>query len=189
MAKRGEKTVLFLGADARLAEERFNAVAGRMGLPPPWRAVVGAATADRVVALTGAHRLPGVECWELGERPGAETLDREVMGLVARILGGGERAPGPPPPRTSRPRRRAHEAAHRPRRAGDGRPARQRGDDRPTTLPLDDAALAEPGHPPQAAVRDRRHVKDGRIEIQGDASDRVSAELEKLGYRVKRVGG
>ena len=32
-------------------------------------------------------------------------------------------------------------------------------------------------------------VKDGRIEIQGDARDRVAAELERLGYRVKRVGG
>ncbi|MFL5329826.1 MAG: translation initiation factor [Gemmataceae bacterium] len=32
-------------------------------------------------------------------------------------------------------------------------------------------------------------VKDGRIEIQGDQRERVVAELEKLGYEVKRVGG
>src|SRR5207248_11724657 len=32
-------------------------------------------------------------------------------------------------------------------------------------------------------------VKDGRIEIQGDQRERVVAELERLGYRVKRVGG
>lgn len=32
-------------------------------------------------------------------------------------------------------------------------------------------------------------VKDGRIEIQGDHRDRIAAELEKLGYRVKRAGG
>jgi len=32
-------------------------------------------------------------------------------------------------------------------------------------------------------------VKDGRIEIQGDNRERVVAELEKLGYKVKRVGG
>ena len=31
--------------------------------------------------------------------------------------------------------------------------------------------------------------KDGRIEIQGDQRERVIAELEKLGYKVKRVGG
>lgn len=32
-------------------------------------------------------------------------------------------------------------------------------------------------------------VKDGRIEIQGDQRDRIIVELEKLGYKVKRVGG
>ena len=32
-------------------------------------------------------------------------------------------------------------------------------------------------------------VKDGRIEIQGDPRERVVAELERLGYKVKRVGG
>jgi translation initiation factor 1 len=32
-------------------------------------------------------------------------------------------------------------------------------------------------------------VKDGRIEIQGDQRERIVAELEKLGYKVKRAGG
>ena len=32
-------------------------------------------------------------------------------------------------------------------------------------------------------------VKDGRIEIQGDQRERIVAELEKLGYQVKRAGG
>ena len=32
-------------------------------------------------------------------------------------------------------------------------------------------------------------VKDGRIEIQGDQRERIIAELEKLGYKVKRAGG
>ena len=32
-------------------------------------------------------------------------------------------------------------------------------------------------------------VKDGRIEIQGDQRERIVTELEKLGYKVKRVGG
>ena len=32
-------------------------------------------------------------------------------------------------------------------------------------------------------------VKEGRIEIQGDIRDRVIAELEKLGYTVKKAGG
>lgn len=32
-------------------------------------------------------------------------------------------------------------------------------------------------------------VKDGKIEIQGDQRDRLTIELEKLGYKVKRAGG
>ena len=32
-------------------------------------------------------------------------------------------------------------------------------------------------------------VKGGRIEIQGDQRERIVAELERLGYKVKRVGG
>lgn len=32
-------------------------------------------------------------------------------------------------------------------------------------------------------------VRDGRIEIQGEHRERIVAELEKLGYRVKRAGG
>ena len=32
-------------------------------------------------------------------------------------------------------------------------------------------------------------VKDGTIEIQGDNRDKVAAELQKLGYKTKFVGG
>jgi predicted translation initiation factor SUI1 len=32
-------------------------------------------------------------------------------------------------------------------------------------------------------------AKDGRIEIQGDQRERIVAELETLGYKVKRAGG
>ena len=32
-------------------------------------------------------------------------------------------------------------------------------------------------------------AKEGRIEIQGDQRDRVIAELEQMGYKVKRAGG
>ena len=38
-------------------------------------------------------------------------------------------------------------------------------------------------------LRDGGTVKDGRIEIQGDQRERIVAELEKLGYKVQRVGG
>lgn len=32
-------------------------------------------------------------------------------------------------------------------------------------------------------------VKDGRIEIQGDQRERITAELVKMGFQVKRAGG
>jgi predicted translation initiation factor SUI1 len=56
-------------------------------------------------------------------------------------------------------------------------------------VPLDENGLKE-----LAAVLKQRcgtggTVKDGRIEIQGDQRERIVAELEKLGYKVKRVGG
>ena len=56
-------------------------------------------------------------------------------------------------------------------------------------LPLDDDGVRE-----LAALLKQRcgtggTVKDGRIEIQGDQRERIVAELGKLGYKVKRVGG
>ena len=56
-------------------------------------------------------------------------------------------------------------------------------------VPLDDNGVRE-----LAALLKQRcgtggTVKDGRIEIQGDQRERIVAELEKLGYKVKRVGG
>jgi len=32
-------------------------------------------------------------------------------------------------------------------------------------------------------------VKDGNIEIQGDQREKVEAELQKMGYKTKFVGG
>lgn len=32
-------------------------------------------------------------------------------------------------------------------------------------------------------------IKDRNIEIQGDHRDKIQKELEKLGYKIKRVGG
>jgi translation initiation factor 1 len=56
-------------------------------------------------------------------------------------------------------------------------------------VPLAEAALLELA----ARLKDRcgtgGTVKDRRIEIQGDQRDRLTAILEQMGYRVKRVGG
>src|SRR5271155_5728079 len=57
-----------------------------------------------------------------------------------------------------------------------------------------DVPLDEPGLLDLAAKLKQRcgtggTVKDGRIEIQGDQRERLVVELEKLGYKVRRVGG
>jgi protein-tyrosine phosphatase len=147
MAKRSEKTVLFLCTGnyyrSRFAEVLFNSVAGKMGLP--WQASsrglalergvnnIGPMAAEAVQALEamGVHageavsRLPAqvtiddleqaalivalkqaehlpllqerflawaekVEYWHVDDAPEVLGLiEQEVMGLVARILGGG----------------------------------------------------------------------------------------------------
>ncbi len=249
MAKRSEKTVLFLCTGnyyrSRFAEVLFNSVAGKMGLP--WQAssrglalergvnnvgpmAVAAAkalealgvradyavarfpvqvttddleAADRVVALKQAEHLPllqerfpawaeKVEFWHVDDAPEVLGLiEQEVMGLVARILGGGQRQESQPT--EAAPERPAvKEPAKKPVTLKVGRETAGRRGKGVTTvfdLPLDDDGVRE-----LAALLKQRcgtggTVKDGRIEIQGDQRERIVAELEKLGYRVKRVGG
>ena len=55
-------------------------------------------------------------------------------------------------------------------------------------LPLNEAGLAELAAKLKQKLGTGGTVKDGRIEIQGDHRDRIVAELEGLGYRVKRAG-
>lgn len=203
MAQRGPKRVLFLAADdpadAVAAAARFNAVAGKMGLP--WRAESGPLTADvpagadRVVII---RRSPmgsvaetpatGPEVLPVGDgADAAARLERAVMALVARLLGGGGDGPedpvGEPPPAP---------AAQKSLTAKVGREtAGRRGKGVVTVF---DTGLDDDGLRQLAGVLKQRcgtggTVKDGRIEIQGDQRDRVVAELERLGYRVKRVGG
>ena len=56
-------------------------------------------------------------------------------------------------------------------------------------LGLDDAALAQIAKQLKTACGSGGTVKDGAIEVQGDHRDRVVAELEKAGWKVKRSGG
>jgi protein-tyrosine phosphatase len=162
--------------------------------------------ADRVIALKHDEHLPllqerfpawaeTVEFWHIDDAPEALALiEREIMSLVARILGGGERevnvnqaidAPAPARPEVSVP-------AKKPVTVKVGRETAGRRGKGVTTvfdMPLDESGMKE-----LAALLKQRcgtggTVKDGRIEIQGDQRERIIVELQKLGYQVKRVGG
>jgi translation initiation factor 1 len=56
-------------------------------------------------------------------------------------------------------------------------------------LPLGESGLQELASTLKQRCGTGGTVKNGRIEIQGDQRERIVAELEKLGYRVKRAGG
>lgn len=56
-------------------------------------------------------------------------------------------------------------------------------------LPLDETGLTELATKLKNRLGTGGTVKDGRIEIQGDHRDGIVAELEQIGYRVKRAGG
>ena len=56
-------------------------------------------------------------------------------------------------------------------------------------LPLDEAGLLDLAAKLKQRCGTGGTVKDGRIEIQGDQRERLIVELEKMGYKAKRVGG
>jgi predicted translation initiation factor SUI1 len=56
-------------------------------------------------------------------------------------------------------------------------------------LPLSEDKLLELAASLKQRLGTGGTIKDGRVEIQGDHRDRIVAELEGLGYRVKRAGG
>lgn len=156
--------------------------------------------ADRIVALKQAEHLPllqerfpawaeKVEYWQVDDVPEALGLiEQEVMGLVARILGGGPRQepttaqvplPAVEPPKKSVTVRVGRETKGR----------RGKGVTTVSDVPLDEAGLLELAAKLKQRCGTGGTVKDGRIEIQGDQRDRLAEELERIGYRVKRVGG
>ncbi|CAH6909021.1 putative translation factor [Vibrio chagasii] len=58
-----------------------------------------------------------------------------------------------------------------------------------TGLDLDDAPLKIMAAELKKVCGCGGSVKDGNIEIQGDARDKIKAHLEKKGYKVKFAGG
>jgi protein-tyrosine phosphatase len=158
------------------------------------------ALADWIVALKQAEHFPlmqerfpawveKVEFWNVDDAPEALALiEQEIMRFVARIMGGGERQEVPDahePPANNEPTKK-------PLAAKVGRETAGRRGKGVTTvfgLLLDETGLRELAATLKQRCGTGGTVKDGRIEIQGDQRERIVAELEKLGYKVKRVGG
>src|SRR5262249_8885310 len=158
-----------------------------------------------IVALKEAEHLPllqerfpawaeKAEFWHVDDAPEVlDQIEREVMDLAARLIGGGRKRVAPPPDtvvehfvaKQEMPKEIA--TVVRLGRVTKGR--RGKGVTTLSDVPLDEAGLLELA----AKLKDRcgtgGTVKDGVIEIQGDQRDRLAAVLEGMGYRVKRVGG
>lgn len=153
--------------------------------------------ADVIVALKHAEHSPllherfpafaeKVEFWHVDDAPDAlPIIESKVNDLLARLLGGGGEAPKHVVPETK-------PAQAKPLSAKVGRETAGRRGKGVTTVfdvPVDEDTLREIAAKLKQRCGTGGTVKDGRIEIQGDQRERIVAELEKLGFKVKRVGG
>jgi predicted translation initiation factor SUI1 len=157
------------------------------------------AKAAFIVALKQAEHLPllqerfpawveKVEFWHVDDAPGVLGLiEREVTGLTARLIGGGPRQEPAAADVAGAKKESPPNAAVKVGRETKGR--RGKGVTTVFDVPLDEAGLLELAATLKQKCGTGGTVKDGRIEIQGDQRDRLTAVLEELGFRVKRVGG
>jgi predicted translation initiation factor SUI1 len=156
--------------------------------------------ADVIIALSQDEHLPllqerfpayaeRVEFWHVDDAPESVALiERKIMDLMARLLGGGGEAPQQEvievAPSSAVPKK--------PMTAKVGRETAGRRGKGVTTVfdvPVDEDTLKELAAKIKQRCGTGGTVKDSRIEIQGDQRERIVAELEKLGFNVKRVGG
>ena len=159
--------------------------------------------AERIIALNEAEHLPllksfaeaiqtKIECWQIADQSNALTLiEEQVNELIARLLGGGGRPSSATSP-SAEPGRQPPAKPAKPIVVKVGRETAGRRGKGVTTvsdLPLDEDGLRQLAATLKQRCGTGGTVKDGRIEMQGDLRDRLSAELEKLGYKVKRSGG
>jgi translation initiation factor 1 len=146
------------------------------------------------------------EYWQVADAPEALPLiEREVMDLVARLMGGCRPRESRPPedtaesvcPACRQPAERCtcRTKAEPARGEGTVRVGREtkgrrgKGVTIVSDLSLDESEIAALAARLKERCGTGGTVKGGRIEIQGDQRDRVAADLEKLGFKVKRSGG
>jgi protein-tyrosine phosphatase len=134
-----------------------------------------------------------VEFWHVDDAPEVlDLIEREVMDLAARLIGGGRQRAAPQPEIATGSVVTKMELAKTVPVVRLGRETKGRRGKGVTTVsdvPLDEATLLELATTLKQRCGTGGTVKDGVIEIQGDQRNRVAAVLEEMGYRVKRVGG
>jgi protein-tyrosine phosphatase len=158
-----------------------------------------------IVALKEVEHLPllqerfpawaeKVEFWHVDDAPKVlDLIEREIMDLAARLIGGGKKREAPPPETAIEPVVAKQEIPKKSvpvvRLGRETKGRRGKGVTTVSDVPLNEASLLELA----AKLKDRcgtgGTVKDGVIEIQGDQRDRLAVVLESMGYKVKRVGG
>jgi len=186
-------------------------VSDELSQPPAAAVLADLETAGRIVALDQAEQLPllqarfpawadKVEFWEIDESVEAlARIKHEVMDLTARLIRGGERQKPPPPDLCPQCRRPVSTCTCQPsqpvprnvtvRVGRETKGRRGKGVTTVSDLPLDERGLLELAAQLKQRLGTGGTIKDGRIEIQGDQRERISTELEGLGYRVIRAGG
>jgi protein-tyrosine phosphatase len=158
-----------------------------------------------IVALKEAEHLPllkerfpgwaeKVEFWHVDDGPEVLGLiEREVMDLAARLIGGGRKRVSHPPEIAAEPVVAKEEMPKKTapvvRLGRETKGRRGKGVTTVSDVPLDEAGLLELATKLKDRCGTGGTVKDGVIEIQGDQRVRLAAVLGGMGYKVKRVGG
>jgi protein-tyrosine phosphatase len=204
-----ERGVNNVGAMAASALEALEArglrAVAECGRVPIQVTVDDFAAADWVVALKEAEHLPlleerfpgwadKVEFWQVDDAPEVLGLiEREVMDLAARLIGGGRKRGSHPPGTAAEPvvakEQMPRKTAPVVRVGRETKGRRGKGVTTVSDVPLGEAGLLELAATLKQRCGTGGTVKDRVIEIQGDQRDRLAAVLEGMGYRVKRVGG
>lgn len=136
-----------------------------------------------------------VEYWHVDDVPEAlDLIEREIMSLTARLITGAPRREPEAdiesnPVVESKPSAAPLKKGAMVRVGRETKGRRGKGVTIVSDVPLDEAGLLELATRLKNRCGTGGTVKDGRIEIQGDQRERITTELEALGYRVKRAGG
>jgi len=145
---------------------------------------IGPGAAEAIVvfdpAFAAAMAAAPVHVWKDGD------FAAQATQLLAVLLGGGAPYVAPPPVPVAAPKPGSLGTAKVSRETA-GR--RGKGVTVISDLKLSEEKLKDLATALKSKCGSGGTAKDGRIEIQGDHRDAVQAELERLGYKVKRSGG